>query len=194
MAANGSAVRYPANLVRSLRLEEARRERRRRTLSLLSLTSFGILALALLFSVFQILIIEDTMRVERAHLQRIKEEFGKYRKSQLTVDKADLETLDQLRRSRILWSDKLAALRRYLPVGASLEKITYAPGAGLKVLGSLPASAESDGVLTAYEYGQSLSRDSVFGAHFAQLRLLRVQDKGDRSEFELTTAPPGHHR
>jgi hypothetical protein len=174
-----------------MRLEEARSERRRKALSLLSLASFGLLALSLIYASFQALIIEDTVRVEKAHLNRLMEEFSKYRKSQLTVDKTDLESLDQLRRSRILWSEKIASMRSLMPAGNSLNKIIYTTQGGLTITASMPSSGDTDPLLTAYEYGQNLAKDSVFALHFSRLRLLKVQDKGANTEYELTTAQPG---
>ncbi len=102
-------------MIRVIRREEKKKERSRSLSTALGSLGFGVLGLALLYFMFNVITMESSLRKERHKLEDVEKEYLKYKASKLFVDKADIELLDELQSRRIFWTKKLIAMATHLP-------------------------------------------------------------------------------
>jgi Tfp pilus assembly protein PilN len=191
MSAPGS-VRYRTNLIRTLRKEEKKYEQRQRLSRIFVIGSLCFLTIAILYAGLNIWSMNSVLKVETENLNRLKAEFAKYNASKETIEKSDVETLNQLQLSAIFWSRKLATLGQYLPQEYWLKTIHFQSNS-LRVTGSSSAAMDQAALLTLQGYLEALVSDSTFKKEFPTVRLSNstraANETGLSFEFEATGKP-----
>src|SRR4051812_23546576 len=104
---------YRINLIRDLREQEFRKERKRRMALIVGLGCFGFFVISVLYSSLTIWQMEGVLKNERLKVDHLKQEYQKYTATRLIVDKSDLELLNGLQGKGIFWTKKLAAVAKY---------------------------------------------------------------------------------
>ncbi len=108
-------IKYNVNLVRTIREEERRAQSQKLSVLLISLSCFGFLLVSAFYSTLQIFSMRHLIQEERDKLARVEAEYKKYKQTQMTVDKADIELLDHLQTKRVYWTRKLESMASHLP-------------------------------------------------------------------------------
>jgi len=163
-------VRYQINIVRELRLQEQRAERRRVVYSVLTVAGFGLLGLSLFYAVLQALPMEATLEKDRREVSRLESEYRQYRQTEAIIEKEDVELLDNIQRGRVYWTRKLLALANHLPDGYRIESIKSDKDR-LTVRGTGEASRNQNQLIVLNDYLASLKADPQFGDAFGRVYL-----------------------
>lgn len=158
-------MNYRINLVRQIRLEEQKRLKQKNRIFILAASCTGILLVACLLFVSQLLAMESKLNVERQVLARIELEYGKYRATRMVIDKADIERLDSLQSARVFWTKKLAALAYYLPDNYWITSFKF-DGKQLGVQGNGYISSDQEQLITLDDYLNKLRADSTYNDVF----------------------------
>jgi Tfp pilus assembly protein PilN len=108
-------IKYRMNLVKTMRIAEKRHMKHKAWATLMILAAFAILAVGGLFAFTRITEMQRTLDVERAKLKRVEDEYRNYQSTQTSIDKADIELLNQIQTNRVYWTKKLEAMARHLP-------------------------------------------------------------------------------
>ncbi|MBD3420963.1 MAG: hypothetical protein GF398_12660 [Chitinivibrionales bacterium] len=112
-------------MVRILRQEERKAEHKRLQLLILTGASFGILVLAIVYSAFNILLMEKALQTEHSKLQRIENEYKNYKTTKTFVDKSDIELLSNLQNDKVFWTRILANIAQHLPRGYWTKQLKF---------------------------------------------------------------------
>jgi len=163
-------MRYSINLVRQKRAAERKAEQFRLRASVFSMICFGVLAVAIIFSVFEILSMHMVIANEHQSVAKIKSEYGKYKSTRMIVDKADIELLDSLQNSRIFWTRKLTALSLHLPGNSCITQFSYQPPE-FRVIGYGSLQPQQDQLITIDDFLTRLRRDSTWSDLFPKTQL-----------------------
>jgi hypothetical protein len=158
-------MNYTINLVRQIRLEEQKLLRQKNRVFILAASCTGILIIACLLLVSQVIAMEAKLNIERQVLARIELEYGKYRSTRMVIDKADIERLDSLQSARIFWTKKLAALAYYLPENYWITSFKF-DARLLGVQGNGYISEGQDQLITLDDYLNKLRADSTYNDVF----------------------------
>jgi Tfp pilus assembly protein PilN len=102
-----------------------------------------------------------TLARERAELARIEAEYRRYKATQMIVDKADIELLDQLYSGKIFWTKKLEAMARNLPENYWITMFRYKDGT-CNVKGYGYITEEQRQLITIDDYLNLLRQDRGF--------------------------------
>jgi Tfp pilus assembly protein PilN len=159
------SIKYTINLVRQIRLEERKLARQKSRIFTLAASCMGVLMLACLLLVSQILSMKSKIAVERQVLNRIEMEYGKYRSTRMVIDKADIERLDSLQSARIFWTKKIAAIAYYLPENYWITSFKF-DARTLGVQGNGYISGEQEQLITLDDYLNKLRADSTYNDVF----------------------------
>jgi Tfp pilus assembly protein PilN len=98
-----------------VRAAEKRARTERGQMTLIALVCFSALGLAAFYTNLKILSMEQTITAEKRKLALIEAEYRNYQEMHVSIDKADIELLNQLQMNRIYWTKKLEAIARHLP-------------------------------------------------------------------------------
>jgi hypothetical protein len=178
-------MKYSINLVRKMREEEKRAERRRLRTVALCFICFGALCLSVFYSTLQILRMERVLQDERNKLARIEAEFRKYQKTKMIVNKADIELLDRLQNSRIFWTKKLAAMAFHLPDNYWITSFGYrSPSFTVDGYGYI--SPEQKQLITLDNYLNELRFDSTFADRFIVTYLNSTVRKDEQGKMRVS--------
>jgi hypothetical protein len=158
-------MKYSINLVRTTRQQEKKTELRRLNTSLFAVFSFGVLGVAILFTVFQMLEMRLTIENEILQLERIKVEYKKYKETRMIVDKADIELLDSLQNNRIFWTKKLAAMAFHLPDNYWVTQFGYKPST-FNAQGYGYITLQQEQLVTIDDYLNQLRADTTYNDVF----------------------------
>ncbi len=172
---------YTANMVRDLRLAEKKAETSRVMAVMAGWACFGVLALAILYTVLKVLTMESILDAERQRLWRLQEAYKKYTATRAVVDKSDIELLDTLQGSRIFWTRKLAAMAMHLPDNYWITEFSY-KRKEMNVSGYGYITPDQEQLVTLDDYLNLLRQDSTFNDDFARtyLNLTERDDEGRR--------------
>jgi hypothetical protein len=184
-------MRYSINLVRQTRVAERKAEQFRLRISVFSMICFGVLAVAVVFSFFEILSMHIVIMNEHQSVARIKNEYGKYKATRMIVDKADIELLDSLQNSRIFWTRKLTALAVHLPDYFCLGEFKYQPP-DFQAAISCPLALQQNQLVTIDDFLNRLRQDSDWHDLFHKTVLYSAsrgeQDKKDQMQFQFVSS------
>jgi Tfp pilus assembly protein PilN len=180
---------YRINLIRDLREQEFRQERKRRMSLIVGLGCFGFFLISVLYSALTIWQMEGVLKRERQKVDHLKQEYQKYTATRLIVDKSDLELLNGLQGKGIFWTKKLAAVAKYLPDNYWITHFSYA-AEHLKVSGFGYVGPQQDQLLVLNAYLDKLRADTSFADVFKAIQLVSA-DRGNeagqgRCSFEFT--------
>jgi Tfp pilus assembly protein PilN len=163
-------MKYTINLVRTLREEEHLADVRRARIATMSMISFSVLGLVLIYSVFQVLAMEATLRMERQQVTRLEAEYKRYKETQMIVDKSDVELLAQLLNTRIYWTRKIAAMAHHLPENYWITEFKYGNNQfDVKGYGYIAASQGQ--LITIDDYLNLIRADALFNDVFQETYL-----------------------
>jgi Tfp pilus assembly protein PilN len=180
---------YRINLIRDLREQELRQERKRRMAMIVGLGCFGFFLISVLYSSLTIWQMEDVLKRERQKVDHLKQEYQKYTATRLIVDKSDLELLNGLQGKGIFWTKKLAAVAKYLPDNYWITQFSYG-AEHLKVTGFGSVGPQQDQLLVMNAYLDKLRADTTFSDAFKAVQLISVDRIGEagagRCAFEFT--------
>jgi hypothetical protein len=183
-------MRYKINLVKKIRLEEEKAEKRRVTTFTFCMVCFCLLALSLIFSMFLILDIENALNDVETDLRRVENEYRTYKATKMIVDKSDIELLDKLQHNRIFWSKKLASMARHLPENYWVTEFGY-KRSSFDVKGYGYISNKQEQLLTMDDYLNLLRADTTFRDVFKNTYLnstKRLDEKSrERISFEYSS-------
>lgn len=158
-------MKYQINLIQQIRQKEVKDKAQKRAVVLFTVISFVVLAVAVAFTISNILNMKSTLDDAQQKLARVEAEYNKYKATKMIVDKADIELLDQLQTNRIFWTKKLAAMAYHLPHQAPnpywITKFGY-KGEKFNVQGYGFISPEQEQLITIDDYLNSLRKDSTF--------------------------------
>lgn len=185
-------MHYTINLVRKVRIDEKRAERKHLTITVLLICCFGILILSLFYSALQILKMENTLAEEQDKLDKIEKEYRQYKASQTIIDKSDIELLDRLQHSRIFWSKKLVATAQYLPENYWITQLGFRkPSFDVEGYGYI--SKKQEQLITMDDYLNQLRADTTFNDIFRNtyLNLTERQDEKTRERINFRYSAVG---
>jgi Tfp pilus assembly protein PilN len=163
-------MRYTTSMMRAIRNEEKRRESLRIKLLSLSAGSGGIVCLALFYALLQVADMSAQVRQERESLDRVKAEYSRYQAQQASIDQEDIERLNTLQKSGIIWTKKLAAMASHLPENYWITRFGY-DGFAFSVQGCGILQTKQDQLITINDYLNALRRDSLFSDAFPAIYL-----------------------
>lgn len=172
IAKTGSAL-YRVNLIRDLRNNEMRRERKQRLAVILGAGCFGFFILSLLYSALTMIQMEHVLSQEKDKVERLRQEYQKYTAAKLIVDKSDIELLNDLQGKGIFWTKKLAAMAKHLPDNYWITRFAFTNNE-LKIEGYGYATTQQDQLLVLDGYLNRLRQDSVFSETFDRIQLNTV--------------------
>jgi hypothetical protein len=183
-------MKYKINLVRQLRIQERKSLELKNRVFTLAASCAGLLVLAIVILIFQIMKMEIKLANERQQVNRIEMEYGKYRATRMVVDKADLERLDTLQGNRVFWTKKLAAMAYYLPDNYWITSFGF-DGRTLNVKGYGYITQGQEQLITLDDYLNKLRADSTYKDIFntTYFNAVSRSDEGDRSRvsFEFSS-------
>lgn len=183
-------MKYSINLVRQMRLEETKAQRLKSRIFTLAAACTGLLVLAVLVLVFQMLRMQVSLKNERDEVNRIELEYGKYRATKMVIDKSDIQRLDSLQANRIYWTKKIAAMAYYLPENYWITKFSF-DGKLFKVTGYGYITESQEQLITLDDYLNKLRADSTYNDVFKATHFNAVQrsdEKGlNRVSFEYSS-------
>jgi Tfp pilus assembly protein PilN len=179
-------MKYSINLVRTMRIEERRAEARRVRVLTLSGICFGVLALAVFYTVLDVFMMETTLRDEREKLARIEQEYKRYKETTMIVNKADIELLNQLQSGRIFWTKKLAAMASHLPENYWITDFNFGQSS-FDVKGYGYITGDQRQLVTIDDYLNLLRADSTFNDVFTKVYFNSTErtDEGDRERVSF---------
>lgn len=183
-------MKYKINLVKKIRQEEEKAERRRVTIFTFCMVCFSLLVLSIIYSVYVVLTMESTLSSVENDLQRVENEYRTYKATKMIVDKSDIELLDKLQHTRIFWSKKLAAMAHHLPKNYWVTAFEYGRGS-FDVKGYGYISKKQEQLLTMDDYLTLLRADTTFCDVFKNTYLnhtKRLDEKTrERISFEYSS-------
>ena len=180
---------YRINLIRDLREQEFRLERKRRMALIVGLGCFGFLFISVLYSALTIWQMEEVLTRERQKVNHLKQEYQKYTATRLIVDKSDLELLNGLQGKGVFWTKKLAAVAKYLPDNYWITHLNY--GAERLMVGGYGyVGPQQNQLLVLNDYLDKLRADTTFADVFKVIQLTSadrsVEAGQGRCAFEFT--------
>lgn len=115
-------LKYRLNLVKLVRSAEQRARAQAFNMAVIAVLCFAALGLAGFFTYWRVADMERVIEKEKQKLAAIEAEYRNYEATNVSIDKADIELLDKLQRSRVYWTRKLEAMAKHLP---NDEPISY---------------------------------------------------------------------
>jgi len=178
-------MHYNINLVRTARIEEKKGERKRLTSLVFLICALGTLVLASLYTAFEILRMENTLKEEQEKVARIKEEYKRYKASKTIINKADIELLDKLQHERIFWTKKQVAMAQYLPENYWITEFGFSRGS-FDVDGYGYITKEQEQLITMDDYLNELRNDTTFNDVFRNTYLNLTERKDEKTRERIT--------
>jgi Tfp pilus assembly protein PilN len=180
-------MKYAVNLIRNLRAEEKKRDEKRGRIVMMCTACFGILMLAVLFSVLEVFRIMNTLSEETVKLKRIEQEYKQYTVTNTFIDKADIELLDKLQNKKIFWTRKIAAMAAHLPENYWITRFDFKRGL-FTVSGYGYISTNQEQLITIDDYLNMLRSDRLFSDVLRNIYLTATErtdeETGERVSFE----------
>jgi len=187
-------VKYRMNLVKAIRASEARGRKHHSYMVFVVAVCFGVLALSAFNVYTKLAKMENTIRQERQKLKRVQAEYRNYHETQSTIDKADIELLNQLQMNRIYWTKKLDAMASHLPeeepISYWITKFGYKPPT-FTVQGYGYITGRQEQLLTLDGYLTRLRGDPNYSDVLRNTQLKSAarsdEDNRERVSFEYTS-------
>ncbi len=165
---------YRINLIRELRDREKKSEKQKSLAVTIGVACFIFFLISLLYSGFTMWRMENVIGSEQLKLTRLKQEYNKYKVTQLIVDKSDIELLNELQGRGMLWTRKLATMAKHLPDNYWITRFSYANNE-LRVTGYGYIPPNQDQLLVIDSYLNSLRIDTSFTDQFPHVQLNSAQ-------------------
>jgi Tfp pilus assembly protein PilN len=186
-------LKYRMNLVKSVRLAEQRNRKHKMLITLLLFACFSVLAAAAYHTYLRIGAMEGTLETERRKLRDIEAEYHTYQSTQETIDKADIELLNDIQQNRVYWTRILEAMASHLPeeepTSYWITRFGFAPP-NFTVSGFGHITERQEQLLALDEYLGRLRGDPNYSQVFGttSLRSTVRSDEGDRERVSFDYA------
>lgn len=177
-------MHYNINLIKKLRQDEEKAEKRRVTVFTFCIVCFSILAMSIFYSIFLVLDMQSKVSLLRNNLQRVENEYRTYKATKMIVDKADIELLDKLQHTRIFWSKKLASMAKHLPENYWVTEFKYDRGS-FDVKGYGYITRQQKQLLTMDDYLNLLRRDTTFNDVFENTYLNMTERMDEKTRERI---------
>jgi Tfp pilus assembly protein PilN len=178
-------MRYAINLVRTLRSEERQSEIKRVRILTITAVCLGVLVLAIFYSALQVATMLFTLADEQAKLSRIEAEYKRYKQTSMTINKADIEMLNNLQANRIFWTKKIAAMAQHLPENYWITDFGFAPSS-FDVKGYGYITDKQKQLVTIDDYLNLLRADSTFDDVFKNVFLNATERKDEQTRERVS--------
>jgi Tfp pilus assembly protein PilN len=179
-------MKYAINLIRTLRIEERKKELKKVRVLIVAAVCFGLMLLSAFYSSLSILTMQATIKEEKLKLDRIESEYKRYKEATMIINKADVELLNQLQSERIFWTKKLASMASHLPENYWITEFNFTQE-NFNVKGYGYISNDQRQLVTIDDYLNMLRVDSLFSDVFRQIYLNATErrDEGDRERVSF---------
>jgi Tfp pilus assembly protein PilN len=196
-------IKYRLNLVKLVRSAERSARAQAFNMAVITVFCFAVLGLAGFFTYARIIGMENVIAREKQKLAAIEAEYKSYQETNVSIDKADIELLDRLQRSRVYWTRKLEAMAKHLP---NAEPISYwvtsfgYAGNTFNVRGYGYITPKQEQLLELDEYLKNLREDATYSDVFSPTYLnstIRSDEeasgggKRERVSFEYSSLRKG---
>lgn len=189
-------MKYNINLVADLRKQERREQRKSEFVTYAFVALAGGLSLVIFKCVIFLLIINRDLNTAENRLQSLQAEYLRYKQTSMSIDKEDLELLDQLQHKRIFWTKKLTSMALPLPNNYWVNSFTFKKGI-LNVRGFGYLENQQRQLITLDDYLNILRADPVFNKGMQRIALIETRRDDVASEhnqarvsFEFTAQAP----
>ncbi|MDR0305839.1 MAG: hypothetical protein LBI42_03265 [Chitinispirillales bacterium] len=200
-------IKYKLNLVKSVRVAEKRARGERAQMTLIAIVCFSILAIAAFSTYLKIMSMEQTIVNEKNKLELIKAEYRNYQEMYVSIDKADVELLNQLQMNRIYWTKKLEAIAKHLPdqqpISYWITKFGYRSSSRIfNVQGYGYITQKQEQLLALDNYLNDLRADAsysdIFSATYLNSAIRKDEEERglsrERVSFEYSSVKKGAQR
>jgi Tfp pilus assembly protein PilN len=171
-------MQYTINLIRTRRERERIAQKKHTVTVGVTAATLGLVVLALFYATLEVFFMHQVLANKRQEVERIKTEYKKYRTTKLTIDKADIQLLDDLQRNRIFWTRKLIAMARHLPENYWVTDFGYKKNE-FNVEGYGYISEQQKQLITLDDYLNRLRDDSTFNDVFPTIYLDETRRKDE---------------
>jgi len=154
-------MHYTINMIRSLRESERKALAQKTFLRILTMIAFGVLGCAFIYGVFQVLSMNRVIYYKTENLQRLHEQFKKYKETKESVNRQDVVLLDKLQNGKVFWTKKLATIAKYLPDNYWTTSFSF-NGESFNVSGYGYAGNQQKQLVILDKYITDLKSDTVF--------------------------------
>jgi len=186
-------IKYKLNLVKTVRVAEKRARQQKSNMLLVALVCFGALGLAAFNTHLKIQGMQRSIAAENRRLRAVEAEYKKYQEMHVSIDKTDIELLNQLQMNRIYWTKKLEAMASHLPYE---QPISYwitrfgFRGNNFNVRGYGYITHNQEQLLALDNYLNDLRNDPSFSSVFTTTSLNSAvrsdEDNRERISFDYT--------
>jgi len=202
-------LKYKLNLVKSVRAAERRAKQHKSNMSVIALLCFGILGLVVFATYTKIEGMQRVVANEKRKLKLIEAEYRNYQEMHVSIDKTDIELLNQLQMNRVYWTKKLEAIAKHLPdeqpISYWITKFGYRSGnQTFNVHGYGYITQSQEQLLALDNYLNDLRADvnysGVLGSTFLNSAIRNDEDDSDRKQkrdrvsFEFSSVRKGAQR
>lgn len=182
-------MKYKFNIIQSMQAAEARQARERFLRRALRAGSLGFLGIAFLYAALQVFAMYGAVKRTAQRLDRIQQEFNRYKSSKMTIQKSDITLLDNMQKNRIYWTRILVALARHLPKNYWITSFDY-DTQELTVKGFGYITQGQQQLIALNKYTNFLRGDTTFTDEFGRVFLKKAvrndaDDMRPRISFEF---------
>jgi hypothetical protein len=187
-------MRYKTSMIRAIRNEEKHAETLHLRLLVIAAGSFGVLGVAVFFLALQVFAMNSVIQMERNDLMRIQQEYKGYRATTEIIERQDIEQLNRLKKSSVLWTKKLAVIAHHLPENYWITDIQFGSGAMI-VKGYGLLQHKQDQLIIINGYLDRLRADTLFNDLFRTISLESTERIADETgqekvRFEFSAKAP----
>jgi len=202
-------LKYKLNLVKSVRAAERQAKQQKSNMFLIAFICFGALGLAVFSSYLKIDGMQRVIVNEKRKLRTIEAEYRNYQEMHVSIDKADIELLNQLQMNRVYWTKKLESVAKHLPdeqpISYWITKFGYRSNSQtFNVQGYGYITHQQEQLLALDNYLNDLRADAnysdIFGSTFLNSAVRNDEEdqgrsqKRDRVSFEFSSVRKGAQR
>ena len=196
-------IKYKLNLVKTVRIAEKRAKAQRGQIAFMTVVCFGILGFAFFSTNLKIMDMQQTIASEKRKLAMVEAEYRNYQEMHVSIDKDDIELLNQLQMNRVYWTKKLEAIARHLPdqqpISYWITKFGYRANTNtFNVHGYGYITQNQEQLLALDNYLNDLRADpnysDIFGSTFLNSAVRNDEDNRERVSFEFSSIRKGAQR
>ncbi|MCL2688673.1 MAG: hypothetical protein FWE57_02345 [Chitinispirillia bacterium] len=202
-------LKYKLNLVKSVRAAEKQAKQQKSNMVLIAIVCFGVLGTAIFSAYLKIDGMQRVIVNEKRKLRMIEAEYRNYQEMHVSIDKADIELLNQLQMNRVYWTKKLEAIAKHLPdeqpISYWITKFGYRSNSQIfNVQGYGYITHQQEQLLALDNYLNDLRADAsysdIFSSTFLNSAVRSDEEdhyrgqKRDRISFEFSSVRKGAQR
>lgn len=189
-------MKYQINLVSEIRQDEKRKQLHDSLQVYAFVALAGIITIVLLKSTLFLQLVRQDLNLANAYLKTLETEYQRYQQTTMTVEKQDLELLDQLQHGRLFWTKKLSSMALPLPPNYWVNRFEYKSNQ-FSVDGFGYIDGNQRQLITLDDYLNILRADTTFRKGLEQIFLVETRrtdlhsEDGDRDQvsFQFRAKP-----